>query len=182
MREKLQHQELTAGEPNLHYPGILLQQPCPISHILFSTSFFFFLQCLNVELHQQISCENLDFKLWFVFAAAVRLVLRFPFPGLSTVLPRSSVWDYPCSDCVNCANKPHQTTTWTLLNLWKNLLLKLTVFCSEAWEGWDRQRQEKTCRLWGLAGKTGDGKVKKGGKDGKVKARGWLQKQATWTV
>lgn len=28
------------------------------------------------------------------------------------------------TDRVNCANKPHQATTWTLLDLWKILLLK----------------------------------------------------------
>lgn len=40
VKEKLQHQELTAGEPNLQYSGVLLQHPRPVSYILFSTSFF----------------------------------------------------------------------------------------------------------------------------------------------
>lgn len=165
-------------------PTSSIQESCSSSlvqfHIFYSLHLFF-LQCLNVELQQQISCENLDFKLWFVFAALVHLVLRFPFPELSTVLSRSSakiqlLWDYPCSDGVNCANKPHQTTTWTLLDLWKTLLLKLIVFCYEAWEGWDRQGKRKLVDCGDLQEARGVNH----GNAGKIKAYGWLH--TTWTV
>lgn len=52
-----------------------------------------------------------------------------------------------------------------------------TVFGSEAWEGWDGRGKRK---LVGC-GMLQEARGVNHGKHGKVKAYGWLQRQATWT-
>lgn len=99
VKENLQHQESTIEECIFQYPGILLQEPSPISYIPFSVSFF----------PSVFECGIAQANL--LFATLVHLFLRLLFPALSIVLPSSSasrhlLWDYPCSDCVSFGTAP----------------------------------------------------------------------------